>query len=132
MREPTQPFSLAPGEGSSLPTPAGGQVTFKVRAKDSSGKLSVLEFDVPAGAGPRRHVHELSEECIYVLHGELRIHLGDQTHDARAGSCVFIPSGTPHDFQNVGQDRASLLAVYTPPGAIEAFIEDFAAGQPRV
>ena len=129
MSEPTQPFSLAPGKGRILPTPAGGQVTFKVRGTDSSGTVSVLEFEVPAGAGPRLHVHGQAEECIYVLHGRLRIQLGGETHDARAGSCVFIPRGTPHHFQNVGHDRATLLGVYTP-GGIEAFFEGFAAGEP--
>ena len=58
MDEPGQPFSLAPGEGQVFPTPAGGQVTFKVRAVESSGKVSVAEFEVPAGAGPRLHVHQ--------------------------------------------------------------------------
>jgi len=129
MTEPTQPYSLAPGGGRIVPTPAGGQVAFKVRGKDSSGTVSVPEFEVPAGAGPRPHVHEEAEECIYVLHGELRIQLGDETHNARAGTCIFIPRGTPHHFQNVGQDPASLLAVYTP-GGIEEFFEDFAAGEP--
>ncbi len=127
MSEPAQPFSLAPGEGRVLPTPAGGQVTFKVRGEESSGTVSVLEFEVPAGAGPRLHVHEEAEECIYVLHGELRIQLGDEAHDAPVGSCVFIPRGLPHRFLNVGEERASLLAVYTP-GGIEDFFESFAAG----
>lgn len=127
MSDATPSFSLAPGNGRTLPTPAGGQVTFKVRSKDSSGKVSVFEFEIPPGAGPRPHVHEVAEECIYVLRGELRIQLGDETHDAPAGSCTFIPHGTPHHFRNVGPDRASMLAVYTP-GGIEEFFESFAAG----
>lgn len=131
MSEPPRPFTLAPGDGETLPTPAGGHVTFKVRRRDSSGRVSVLQFEVPADAGPRRHVHEEADECIYVLHGRLRLQLGDETHDARTGSCVFIPRGTPHHFRNLGRDPASLLAVYTPSSGIERFIEDFAAGESR-
>ncbi len=127
MNKPAQPFSIAPGGGRTLATPEGGQVALKVRGEDSSGMVSVLEFELPAGAGPRPHVHEETEECIYVLRGELRIHLGDETHDAPAGTCIFIPRGTPHHFQNVGQDRASLLGVFTP-GGIDEWFEGFAAG----
>ena len=126
MTEPGRPFSLEPGGGRALPTPVGGQVTFKVRGDDSSGRVSLCEFEVPAGAGPRRHVHEEAEECIYVLRGEIRVELGDEAHEAPTGSCVFIPRGLTHCFQNTGSESASLLAVYTPAG-IEAFFESFAA-----
>jgi len=126
MNDSAHPFSLAPGEGTVFPTPAGGQVTFKVRAEQSSGMVSVAEFGVPAGAGPRLHVHEEAEECIYVLHGQLQVQLGDEAHDATAGTCVFIPRGLPHCFRNVGEQGASLLAVYTP-GGLESFFENFAA-----
>lgn len=130
MSEPARAFSLAPGEGKTLPTPAGGRVTFKVRGDDSSGRASLFEFEVPAGAGPRRHVHEETEECIYVLRGELRVELGDEVHEVPAGSCLFIPRGLPHCFQNIGSNSASLLAVYTPAG-IEEFFENFAADKAK-
>jgi hypothetical protein len=35
---------------------------------------------------------------------------------------VFIPRGTPHCFQNVGDDPARLLAMFTPAG-MERFFE---------
>ena len=92
MSDAIKQFTLASGEGRTLPTPAGGQVTFKVLSEDSSGAFSLLEFNVPAGAGPRLHVHEATEECIYVLQGQLQIQLGDAVHDADAGSCIFIPA----------------------------------------
>lgn len=127
MSERAQPFNLAPGLGRVLPTPAGGQVTFKVRAEESSAGFSVLEFEVPAGAGPRPHVHEEREEFIYVLEGGIRIQLGDAKNDAPTGSCIFIPRGLLHGFRNVEDRRARLLAVYQP-GGIEEFFEEFAAG----
>ena len=49
MSETAQPFSVAPGQGRLLPTPSAGRVTFKVRSDESSGRVSVLEFEVPAG-----------------------------------------------------------------------------------
>ena len=128
MTSASRPYSLASGEGKTLPTPAGGQVTIKVRGSDSADRVSILEFEVPVGGGPRLHVHEATEECIYVLHGELRVQLGDEFHRAPTGSCVFIPRQLPHRFENIGADAASLLAVYTPSG-IEEFFESFARGR---
>ncbi len=130
MEESTQPFSRGPGEGRALPTPVGGRVTFKLTGDESSNSISLFEFEVPAGTGPRLHVHEEREECIYVLSGELRVQLGDEVQEAPTGSCVFIPRGLPHRFQNVGDDEARLLGVYTP-GGIEEFFESFAAANPR-
>lgn len=130
MGRSVRAFSRSAGEGRALPTPAGGRVTFKVTANESSDAISLFEFEVPAGAGPRLHVHEERDECIYVLSGELQVQLGDATHEATAGSCVFIPRGVQHRFLNVGEGRATLLGIYTP-GGIEEFFENFAAADPE-
>jgi uncharacterized RmlC-like cupin family protein len=44
---------------------------------------------------------------------------------APAGSFVFVPRGTPHNFQNVGSDAARILVMFTPAG-MERFFERFA------
>ena len=129
MNEPAQPLSLAPGEGKAF-RHQPGHVTFKLRGVEWSGNVSVAEFQVPAGAGPRLHVHEEVDECIYFLRGELQVQLGLDAHDATAGSFVFIPRGLSHCFRNVGEERVSLLAVYSPSG-IEQFFENFAAGDAK-
>ena len=43
---------------------------------------------------------------------------------------MFVPRGLSHCFQNVGDERASRLAVYSP-GEIEQFFENFAAGDAK-
>lgn len=45
---------------------------------------------------------------------------------ASAGGMAFGPRGTPHAFQNTGDDPGRLLIVTTPSG-LEGFFEDFAA-----
>jgi quercetin dioxygenase-like cupin family protein len=121
-----RPFIRGPEEGRALPTPAGGQVRFTVSADESSGSISLFEFEVPAGAGPRLHVHEERDECIYVLHGALRIQAGEDVYEAPQGSCAFIPRGVEHRFSNTTGEVARLLGVYAP-GGIEPFFESFAA-----
>ena len=128
MNQPSLPFSRLTGEGRTLPTPAGGRVTFKVQGNESSGSLSIFEFEIPPGAGPRLHVHEEREESIFVLRGELEVQLGDELHQAAQGATVFIPRGVQHRFRNVSDDHAVFLGIYSP-GGIEEFFENFAATQ---
>ncbi len=128
MNHPSLPFSRLIGEGRTLPTPAGGRVTFKVQGDESSGSLSIFEFEVPPGAGPRLHIHEEREESIYVLRGELEVQLGDELYQAAQGATVFIPRGLQHRFRNISDDRATFLGIYSP-GGIEEFFENFAATQ---
>jgi hypothetical protein len=60
-----------------------------------------------------------------VLAGELRFGLGDELALAPAGSFVFVPRGTPHCFQNVGEVPARIIVIFTPSG-MERFFDRFA------
>jgi quercetin dioxygenase-like cupin family protein len=124
MDEQTKAFSHKPGEGRALPAPAG-RVTFKVRGEESDGTMTVFEAEVPPGTGPWLHVHEQSDECIYVLSGDVQIWLGHERRDAPAGSFAFIPRGVHHRYQNIGETNSRIIAMFTPAG-IEDFFESFA------
>jgi quercetin dioxygenase-like cupin family protein len=104
-------------------------MTIKARAETTSGSFSALENVVPPKEGPPLHLHRHEDEMYYVLDGELRFKLAGTLHDAPAGSFVFIPKGTPHCFQNVGDAPARILVMFTPAG-MERFFEDQAALPP--
>lgn len=59
------------------------------------------------------HVHEQDDEAWYVLEGTLCVQLGDTEVEARAGSAVFAPRGTPHTYWNPGPGAARYLLVMT-------------------
>jgi mannose-6-phosphate isomerase-like protein (cupin superfamily) len=74
--------------------------------------------DAGGSTGPRRliappHVHRNDDEAWYVLEGTLRVQVGDQEVEARAGSGVFVPRGTPHTYWNPGPDAVRYLLVMT-------------------
>jgi quercetin dioxygenase-like cupin family protein len=118
-------MQLAPGEGTTVPNPVGGSLTFKVRGADTDGALTVLESEIAAGEGPPYHVHANEDETLYVLEGSFRFRLGDDVHAAPVGSFVHVPKGLPHCFQNVGDSPGRLLVTFTPSG-MERFFERFA------
>ena len=106
---------VAPGAGQTIEGPAGGPLTFKVRGEQTGGTLTVLENVIAPGDGPPLHVHANEDEAWYVLEGELRFRLDTETASAPAGAFVFVPRGTRHCFQNIGQQPAKILVLFTPP-----------------
>ncbi|NUS53473.1 MAG: cupin domain-containing protein [Streptomycetaceae bacterium] len=121
----TSAFALAAGEGLTLPTPIGGDVTIKAGASRTGGAMTVLELHVPPKAGPAVHRHVREDELWVVLDGEFRFQTGDDMLYASTGGLAFGPRGLPHAFQNVGDEPGRLLIV-TTPGGLEQFFEEAA------
>jgi quercetin dioxygenase-like cupin family protein len=122
--EPT-PYAVAPGEGATIQGPAGGPLTFKARGEQTNGALTLFENVIAPGDGPPLHTHAGEDESWYVLEGALRFRLGDEIASAPAGSFVFVPRGTPHCFQNIGEEPARIIVMFTPSG-MERFFDRFA------
>jgi quercetin dioxygenase-like cupin family protein len=115
------------GEGETIEGPAGGPLTFKVRGEQSNGALTAFENVIAPGDGPPLHVHANEDEALYTLGGTLRFRMGANVQTAPAGTFAFVPRGTPHTWQNVGDDPARLLVIFTPAAAgVERFFERFA------
>ena len=66
---------------------------------------------VPPGAGTPRHLHEVDEEILYVLDGEITLVLGDETHTVTTGGTAFIPPGTWMQVTNRSNKPARVLGV---------------------
>lgn len=79
----------------------------------------IAEWRDPGGpAGPPRliaplHLHHRDDEAWYVLDGILRIRVGDTDVEARAGTAVLVPKGTPHSYWNPGPGPVRYLLVMT-------------------
>src|SRR5262245_58221934 len=84
--------------------------TVKVAAGDSDSGLALVEFVAPRGFGPPLHFHTEEDEVMYVLDGEIRLDLGDDTSVATAGAVVALPHGVPHSWQVV-IDQARFLTI---------------------
>ncbi|MFI0739417.1 cupin domain-containing protein [Streptomyces sp. NPDC021100] len=140
---------VPPGHGRKLTTRAQ-DVTFKVTAADGSAS-SVFEVVVPPGFDVGAHTHSHSQEFFYLLEGELELLAfeptrrtpdtwhdweapnGDRAVRATAGSCMFVPPGTPHAFRNPTDRPARLLFQSSPSPDHERYFEEiveiFAAGR---
>lgn len=119
----------------------GTLARMKLDGRQTAGRFSLWEGELPHGAAPPLHSHP-QDETFYVLDGELTAWLvepelaADQAEvpvwaktcgrRCRASAVVFAPAGMPHTFR-IESDTARLLFLSTPAG-----IEDYvrALGEP--
>jgi quercetin dioxygenase-like cupin family protein len=104
----------------------GGLMTMKARPDQTGGSISVVDVQVPQGKATPLHMHPDSEETIFVLDGEIALHVDGTNHEFTSGATWTILRGTPHAFA-VRAREARLLVIFTPGGGEEFFIE---AGEP--
>ena len=110
---------LGPGEGRRVP--GRGSITLKATSEQTGGSVGFVEATSAPGEGPSPHIHHNCDELFYVLEGEARFLVGEETVSAPAGSFVFVPRGTVHAARNVGTGPGRVLAVFVPGGAEGAF-----------
>ena len=85
-------------------------------------------FDPPRFIAPL-HLHRNDDEAWYVLEGVLRVKMGDDEVEVRAGSAVMVPRGTPHTYWNPGPERVRYLLIMT--ANIYQLIQDIHAMKER-
>jgi len=95
----------------------------------------IAEWRDPGGPpGPPRfiaplHLHRNDDEAWYVLEGTLIVRVGDKDVEARAGSAVLVPHGTPHTYWNPAAGPARYLLIMT--SNIYRLIQDIHAAKDR-
>ncbi|MER7836967.1 XRE family transcriptional regulator [Streptomyces sp. NPDC096040] len=93
------------------PTKAGGWTYWQAGAPGRG--MQALRVRVPYGSqGDIVRVHP-GEEWLYVLHGRLRLRLGDTTHVLAPGDSAHFDSLTPHRLAAEDHDGVELLFVHT-------------------
>ena len=101
----------------------GGVIDVKLAAEDTGGAFTLLEIVNPPGGGVPSHVHELDDETVVLVEGELSALIGEQQATMLPGDVVFISRGTVHSFTNVGSGQARVIAI-TSPGGSESMLRD--------
>jgi quercetin dioxygenase-like cupin family protein len=100
----------------------GGVHTWKARSEETDGAFLLFEDRMEQGKMTPLHTHPDSDETMYVLEGEILIHMDGQEHRVSAGGLAVAPRRVPHAFL-VLSDVARLLCLHTP-GCCQAFYWD--------
>lgn len=75
----------------------------------------------PHTPGPPQHRHARHDEGFYIVSGSVRFTVGEDRHDATAGTLVMVPPGAPHTFANVTDRPAVMLSTFTPDLYVQYF-----------
>lgn len=120
---------LAPGKVRPGRVPMPPAFAVKATTADTEGRFSLLEVtlarDIP------RHTHEVADESIYVLSGELGVDFDDRSLVAPAGTFVLLPHGIPHALRAVSDPPPTVLQI-SSPGGWECYLEDLFEAGPAV
>ncbi len=107
----------------------GELYTIKVAVEDTGGAFGLFEAMVPPGSGTPPHIHHPNDETFYVLEGEAEFMAEGDIIKATAGSSVYVPRGTLHNYTNVGTTPATFVVVVTPAG-FEKMLEELGTAAP--
>ena len=60
---------------------------------------------------PRKYFQHVGDEMVYVLKGDVEIHLDKECLHLSAGDCLYFDASTPHRSRSLGPERASTLVI---------------------
>lgn len=104
----------------------GGLYEVLVTGEESGGNVTVMRMTAPAGTGAPPHTHP-GDETLYVLAGEIDVHIDNDVIHARPGAQFYFPAGTREYFEAVTD--ATVLVNYLPGGIDKFFVE---VGEPAL
>jgi quercetin dioxygenase-like cupin family protein len=100
----------------------GGEHTWKATAEETAGAFLLFEDRMTEGKVTPLHTHPKSDESMFVLEGEILMHIEGTDHPIRSGGLAVAPRGVPHAFM-VTSPEVRLLCLHTP-GCCQAFYWD--------
>ncbi|MER5369387.1 cupin domain-containing protein [Streptomyces sp. NPDC002722] len=130
MTEEAKTSEPQAGPAVSVVGPGGGETivlgTTRMRVLEDGShtghRLAIAESVLaPHTQGPPQHRHAQHDEGFYILSGTVRFTVGDEDHDAAAGTLVMVPPGTPHTFANLTDQPAVMLSTFTPDMYVQYF-----------
>ena len=113
------PIVRVAGAGERLWFYGGGVHIWKVTAADSGGAFLLFEDVMSRGKTTPLHTHPQVDETLYMLEGEILIHIDDEEQRLESGGVAMAPRGVPHAFLVISE-TARILFLETP-GSSESF-----------
>ena len=113
------PVVRSEGEGEKLWFYGGGVHTWLATGSETGGVFMLFDDTMTSGKTTPLHTHPEVDETLYVLEGEILVHVDGCDHTLGSGGVAMVPRGVPHAFL-VTSERARILFLESP-GTSEAF-----------
>lgn len=82
--------------------------------RDAKLEATLLTIEKGGRSGKDPLIHP-GEEVKFCLEGRIAYHIGEREYVLGPGDCIHFKSDRPHFWKNVGQRRAKILSICTPP-----------------
>ncbi|MFL5944980.1 MAG: helix-turn-helix domain-containing protein [Gaiellaceae bacterium] len=112
---PPQPRVLRRAERPSLSFGVLGRKHLLTQRPLQHLEVFVGELDAGGSTGLEPYAHGDSEELFVVLSGHVQLELGGEVHELETGDSIDYRSSTPHRVNNVGEERAEVMWIISPP-----------------
>jgi quercetin dioxygenase-like cupin family protein len=108
----------------------GDLVIVHLSGEETDGRFALLELVQPPGEMTPVHVHAVADQTMYVLEGELTLHLPGKTIVAGPGEVAHGPKGVPHA-EHITSEGATRLVEVNAPAGFEKFVVALGEPAPR-
>lgn len=89
------------------------KVSYLLSKRDENAELSCLLVHLPKGVEVEKHVHENSDDIIYVLRGRAKIWIdGEGVFPMVEGAFIRIPKGVMHQPRDIEEDVVAYDVFY--------------------
>jgi len=113
------PIVRVEGEGEKLWFYGGGVHTWLATSSETGGAFLLFDDVLTRGKTTPLHTHPEVDETLYLLEGEILVHIDGREQMVGPGGVAMFPRGVPHAFL-VTSETARILCLETP-GTAEAF-----------
>ncbi|WP_018184381.1 cupin domain-containing protein [Kaistia granuli] len=118
-----KPVASLPGQERIVRNAHGGRVFIHATAAETAGVLGMWETFSAPGTGPHWHTHTRETEAFRVISGRYRFWCGDTVIEGGPGTTITLPPHVPHRWLNISEETGRMLAIVTPGGFEQLFIE---------
>ena len=110
---------VAPPDGEPVSVLGG---SYAIRARNAA--YALVESAGQPGSGLPPHALDGQDQTICVLSGDYVLVIGDERRPLAPGSIAVVPRDTVHSLTVTGERAGQALIIASPPGALDAFIEE--------
>lgn len=100
------------------------EIEWLVDRHDGAPNFEMRKFTIRPGGRIPRHYHPDIEHEQYVLRGKYKVGIGKEVHEVKAGDSIYIPSGTPHWYENSGKEDAEFLCIVPKTQRYDSIYEE--------
>ena len=95
----------------------GGQTSYLMLGPGQFGSENLIVAWLEGEPGSRQdlHAHPSSEQVYVIVRGRGLMTIEDETREVSSGMLVYIPAGSRHAIEAVGDQQLMLVSALSPP-----------------